>query len=859
MKFSNGDIFEGKLDEEHNTFIKGKFFHENLILDIYEGKIVNMIHILIIDSQESDNNKKKYKKYYRLENNFVLNINYQKLNNINIDNNLLENLDVILFVCGKCDNYDYIKKYESLYNKIIEIKSENLTFGILTYEECLNNQELKSKTNNFKDLIKGFVEEIDEQFNSELKETLKNIKDKYLKHFKNKVTVSNEGTYIGELNDGKRNGFGVLLNNGEVIYIGNWENDETAGKGYFRNLFYDAYLEGEFKNNELITGEKVTFGGFIYNGNFYKDDICEGVYKYFDFLEYSGSLKGKFLYGKMKIKNGNEYEGKFENVFSNQSDYDILFNKEGEGKIIYSNGDIYEGKWVNFRKNGKGKIITNDGIIYESEWNEDKEKTNGIIIFENGDIFINEMELNEDDEEDIIELNVDVKNFKIEKKIKYIEEYLAKANDIENMEIYDDELGSVKYDINEINKIWRIGQNISEYIKEINKIIFFKDFLISSFYQNDNNKIIISKSIEKLIKIIDYLRKYIIFKYKKTIMYNDKQKIDIIEENFNNFNDIEYFKGIINDIGIDLDKKLEKTKGIMKYKNGDLYQGYMENNSREGKGIMIYQNGDIYEGYWKNNEKDGKGIMKYKNGEIINEYWKNGEKMKDESEYNKNIIENEININNKDENKELLEENELNELIKNIDLTNQYCQIEDHKKLIIGICIDKNCKIENKLICQKCIFKMHKQHEIEDIEEYNKKIKEYFLNEQKNIKGLNINNINKENDLKNKSLLKINDLKKNINELFDKNVDLFINYSFDNFIKLSKNNFNDKITLLKQNYPIDNLNKEIKISNLINSLDNINQNQILENEIIDLLDKKLKKIKSEIEETISANLNDKLS
>ena len=106
LKFSNGDIFEGKLDGEHNTFIKGKFFHENLILDIYEGEIVNMIHILIIDSQESDNNKKKYKKHYSLDNNFVLNINYQKLNNINIDNNLLENLDVILFVCGKCDNYD---------------------------------------------------------------------------------------------------------------------------------------------------------------------------------------------------------------------------------------------------------------------------------------------------------------------------------------------------------------------------------------------------------------------------------------------------------------------------------------------------------------------------------------------------------------------------------------------------------------------------------------------------------------------------------------------------------------------------------------------------------------------------------
>ena len=80
-----------------------------------------------------------------------------------------------------------------------------------------------------------------------------------------------------------------------------------------------------------------------------------------------------------------------------------------------------------------------------------------------------------------------------------------------------------------------------------------------------------------------------------------------------------------------------------------------------------------------------------------------------------------------------MEENELNELLKNIDLTTQYCQIENHKKLIIGVCIDKNCKNKNKLICQKCIFKEHKQHEIEEIEEYNNKIKEYILNEKKNI------------------------------------------------------------------------------------------------------------------------------
>ena len=113
----------------------------------------------------------------------------------------------------------------------------------------------------------------------------------------------------------------------------------------------------------------------------------------------------------------------------------------------------------------------------------------------------------------------------------------------------------------------------------------------------------------------------------------------------------------------------------MKYKNGDLFQGYMYNGEMEGKGIMIYQKGYIYEGYWKNNKKEGKDIIKYKNREIFNGNWENGEKLKGKSEYNNNILEDKINIYVEEENKNVMEENELNELIKNIDLITQYCQI----------------------------------------------------------------------------------------------------------------------------------------------------------------------------------------
>jgi len=70
------------------------------------------------------------------------------------------------------------KKYESIYYKITEIKNGNLTFGIKNNEEYLNIEELNNIIKTFKDLIKGFIEQINEPFNSELEEILKRIKIK---------------------------------------------------------------------------------------------------------------------------------------------------------------------------------------------------------------------------------------------------------------------------------------------------------------------------------------------------------------------------------------------------------------------------------------------------------------------------------------------------------------------------------------------------------------------------------------------------------------------------------------------------------------------------------------------------------
>ena len=47
----------------------------------------------------------------------------------------------------------------------------------------------------------------------------------------------------------------------------------------------------------------------------------------------------------------------------------------------------------------------------------------------------------------------------------------------------------------------------------------------------------------------------------------------------------------------------------MKYNNGNIYNGYWNNDLKEGEGIMKYNNGNIYNGYFKNDLKEGEGLF----------------------------------------------------------------------------------------------------------------------------------------------------------------------------------------------------------------------------------------------------------
>ena len=47
--------------------------------------------------------------------------------------------------------------------------------------------------------------------------------------------------------------------------------------------------------------------------------------------------------------------------------------------IIYINGDIYNGEYVNDKREGEGEYKSSDGVIYKGKWLNDMKHGEGIL------------------------------------------------------------------------------------------------------------------------------------------------------------------------------------------------------------------------------------------------------------------------------------------------------------------------------------------------------------------------------------------------------------------------------------------------------------------------------------------------
>ena len=75
--------------------------------------------------------------------------------------------------------------------------------------------------------------------------------------------------------------------------------------------------------------------------------------------------------------------------------------------------------------------------------------------------------------------------------------------------------------------------------------------------------------------------------------------------------------------------------GKMYYSNGDVYEGVFDNGQKTANGVSIliynqiytHSDGSQYQGNWFRDERSGEGVMKYANGDIYEGMWGNGERL----------------------------------------------------------------------------------------------------------------------------------------------------------------------------------------------------------------------------------------
>ncbi len=93
----------------------------------------------------------------------------------------------------------------------------------------------------------------------------------------------------------------------------------------------------------------------------------------------NGCVSGNCIngFGKVIFENGDIYEGNWVNG-----------KKEGKGTFTYTNIGIYTGQYANDVRSGKGKFSFLNGDIYEGSWVDDKIQGQGTYTFKSGETYI---------------------------------------------------------------------------------------------------------------------------------------------------------------------------------------------------------------------------------------------------------------------------------------------------------------------------------------------------------------------------------------------------------------------------------------------------------------------------------------
>ena len=351
-------------------------------------------------------------------------------------------------------------------------------------------------------------------------------------------------------------------------------------------------------------------------------------------------------YGYILFTNGDTFEGKFIDgeyiegryVFKSGSIYDGSFNNEkldGIGDYKFKNGDIYIGRFSMGLKNGEGVYTWKNGDRYDGFWEKDKKNGSGTFIYKNGqsrigvwknDKFWSGRLISEDNKKII---NLWENGKKVNPKGILFKKY---SNNLDKkMKWYND---------GDLNKDWKYNGEILNNIPNGKGILTYQNEKYDGYFQNGlfhgygeftykNGGIFkgewISGKRHGEGKYYSPNGDTYIGKWR-----NGKQSI--IQGYDKNGNIILSRKGILYISGGRTNRKLE---------NDDVYNskyvGEIFNGVPHGRGILTTSNGQEYDGEWKNGKEDGKGTFTYLNGDRFEGIYKNGKRWNG-IDYNRKMV-----------------------------------------------------------------------------------------------------------------------------------------------------------------------------------------------------------------------------
>ncbi len=169
--------------------------------------------------------------------------------------------------------------------------------------------------------------------------------------------------YEGGVSKGNKNGNGQMIYPNGDVYKGQYKNGERSGTGMCKFGATGAIYKGEWRD------DRPQGNGTLFT---LPNEIIE--------TRFEGS---KIQDGQVKIlfSNGEYYEGNFKNS-----------QRNGTGVHYYRNGDFYDGEWTNDRRIGRGRLFFKDGSKLSGMFIEDK--ADGYVEFEDrkGNMFQTENE-----------------------------------------------------------------------------------------------------------------------------------------------------------------------------------------------------------------------------------------------------------------------------------------------------------------------------------------------------------------------------------------------------------------------------------------------------------------------------------